>query len=88
LLNFALKSASNRSKNITQQSEINFYYIYCRSLYQNNKQNINEQGFFVAGNNGSKTELICIAPPSRQQWFYVVPLLPTTGLAAGNNGFM
>jgi hypothetical protein len=27
-------------------------------------------------------------PRSGQQWFYVVPLLPATGLAAGKNGFM
>jgi hypothetical protein len=27
-------------------------------------------------------------PRSEQQWFYVLPLLPATGLAAGNNGFM
>jgi hypothetical protein len=57
-------------------------------LYQNNKQNINERGFFVAGNNRSKTELILRVPRSGQQWVYVIPLLPAARSAAGNSGFM
>jgi hypothetical protein len=54
---FDTPTLSNRSKNVTNRSEIDFYCIKLSYQISERPKYQRKNNFSVAGNNGSKTEL-------------------------------